>query len=61
MAFDSIFKSFIEGIVDEAVLFINVAVGKLPLKIDVVIRGQKKPIFKERIPILEERFADLNL
>ncbi|MHA1699320.1 MAG: hypothetical protein ACTSWN_10810 [Promethearchaeota archaeon] len=61
MAFDSIFKSFIEGIVDEAVLFTNVAVGKLPLKIDVVIRGQKKPIFKERIPILEERFADINI
>ncbi|MHA1793494.1 MAG: hypothetical protein ACTSVI_12660 [Promethearchaeota archaeon] len=61
MTYDFLFKNLLKDLADKAKINSDVNVGKLPLKIDVVLKYENKPIFKRPIPILESRMTSINI
>ncbi|MHA1697280.1 MAG: hypothetical protein ACTSWN_00405 [Promethearchaeota archaeon] len=61
MSFDSLFKQLIEDVTDKKSISVEVPVGKLPLKIDVVIKRGKKPVFQGKLKFLEKRLGSINI
>ncbi|MHA1385214.1 MAG: hypothetical protein ACTSR3_15800, partial [Candidatus Helarchaeota archaeon] len=60
MAFDSFFKQLIRDFLEGYEIQADSPVGKLPLKIDLVVKYLKKP-GEALIPLLEGHFTKINL
>ncbi|MHA1793415.1 MAG: hypothetical protein ACTSVI_12265, partial [Promethearchaeota archaeon] len=61
MTFDLLFKNFMKDILDDCQINVDEPVGKLPLKIDLVLKCSKKPSFKKPLTILENRMSSINI
>jgi hypothetical protein len=61
MAFDNFFKQLMRDFVVGCEIQPDVPVGKLPLKIDLVVKCPKKSAEPLTIPMLETHFAPVNL
>ncbi|MHA1265881.1 MAG: hypothetical protein ACTSRS_11685 [Candidatus Helarchaeota archaeon] len=61
MTYDHFFKRLMQDFLTQCKLQLDVPVGKLPLKIDLVIKCPYKFKGQGRIPILETNFAEINL
>ncbi|MHA1402543.1 MAG: hypothetical protein ACTSSI_02175 [Candidatus Helarchaeota archaeon] len=61
MTYDNFFKQVLSDFLCRYDIHQDVSVGKLPLKIDLVVKRLKNPQKEMTIPLLERYFKDINL